>query len=180
MKKKEDYSYLNLKNVCGAGWFQWYDFKKSHEYPECHVLIYKFEKDYYCSEILDFNVSSYSNSAKESFKEVASLALEFYKRLKGSNLTFDFAPKESKYWDKYRNIYFPAKIDRFKTQDALKNEKELPFNLVKQILELKTELKGKDNKINVLEAKIKEIEESLINNEKKITIQSETNFRIKD
>ena len=39
-------------------------------------------------------------------------------------------------------------------------KKKLPFNL-KQILELKTESKGKNNEINVLE----EIEESLINEE---------------
>ena len=176
----KDYTYLNIDNVCGAGWFQWYDLNRYHEYPECHVLMYKIDENDYCSEILDFNVSSSGETEEESFISVSNLALEFFDELRKRNGNIDIEEKQPEYWNKYREIYFRKKVNRFLAQDGLRNSDEFPFSVVKEnnrlrsdiqkmkkdVLGLKEDLKNKENTIEVLQTHISEIHDSIIQPEK--------------
>ena len=168
----KDYKYLNLDHVCGAGWFQWYDLNKYHEYPECHVLIYKIGEDDYCSEILDFNVSSSGETEEESFISVSDLALDFYSELKKRNGNIAIQEKQPEYWNKYREIYFRKKVNRFLAQDSIRNSNEFPFSLVKEnnklknhIQKIKNDLQKKDKTIELLQAHISEIHDSAISDQ---------------
>ena len=119
-----------LNNTVTAGWFQWYDLENRIEYPECHVLIYKSDDDF-LAEVLDFPIMASGDSIDEAFKRLTELSktyLNEYRQTINSGGVFKYKSSEAEFWNKFREIYSPMKMQNFLNTDR-SNKKSFPFDL---------------------------------------------------
>ena len=182
MSNKKTFSSLDLKDAIKAGWFQWYNIKEYIEYPECHVLTYKLTDDCFYSQILDFDIIASGETAVDSFESVGDLALDFFKNYKAKDGGIDFQPKGSKHWDKFRELYHKNKLQRFLSQSSVKNKQLFPLkyiHIARECLRLlgpaggiiSTQKKTIDKQkgdIEILQAKVKELDDSKLEFDREI------------